>query len=297
MKHLPNFIEFINEAKKLNEGGGAGIEYKMDSVDITVQFQIDAKKVRITKTSSDIADSFDASGYDDGMDDVRTKGILKIDDKELKNLDSKFFYDIEFMESKNISKLFKLDSSWVEENMVGTGYMDSITFKKLFELNPDIKLKGELKIYFENIASMTGRGWTRKSEYKVGDDLFYVDDSVADFNEIELTLNGVDFTYSSSDVDMRSLPEFHIKADKEFNNFYQDVFNFDPYSQFENPSDGQIRYDYDGNSYYYDSDKNMWKQDESGEYYTEDEIDFDDDGDSQMASDDHYKYIKDTYGS
>src|SRR6185369_15243190 len=105
------FYKTINEWRThkkdiaINEGGGAGISFKAEAVvEIVVKLTKAGDQYNMEKVSSSIdCDKFDASGYQDGMDNVRgslinwTLGAYTIED--LLNIKQDTFVEADNTES------------------------------------------------------------------------------------------------------------------------------------------------------------------------------------------------------
>jgi len=91
-------ITTINEWKKMNEGGGAGITFKtLDAVQVDAEYILNANGLRMISSSVIPFETFSALGYDDGRASVQAEGLFN-SVEHFNKLTADDFMDITFGE-------------------------------------------------------------------------------------------------------------------------------------------------------------------------------------------------------
>ncbi len=214
MKHIKLFEAFT----KLNEGGGAGIDFKIENVTFSANLVITSGMVKVENPKLELPPTFDAKGYDDGLSNVKTD-ILAVDYSNLsitwdKIKDSK----IQALHTDNAELFNDIFSS--EGEKFGSALLSHLsTFEDLFKFLPDATLNIKLD-YHLDYSTMVFRGWVR-GEFVVGQTLATAQDWDGEYTHTYLGDERID----ELDFDKISFPI--IKVTEEFIQFYNDVFNRD----------------------------------------------------------------------
>ena len=199
-------ITTINEFRKINEGGGAGISFTCEAalhMDATL-IREERGKYRITMNDYKVScDSFDAKGYDDGMSNVSTK-ILEWKAPEI-----------------------------TSETLLGLTIEseDGITVRELFETRGIKRLNIVLDVDYI-YDNMHFGGWMRG---KLGDgDLIFsqrLNRHGVDYNSFayvftwEEQQGTSDYDIDNAEVLLDLAPEAYGKEDLKY--WFDDVFNYD----------------------------------------------------------------------
>jgi len=214
-------ITKINEFKqhlKLNEGGGAGISFKMDNMSVNSVYNL--TKDTITKVSSDVSfDKFSANGYQEGMSNIDPK-ILKAGDASLTlenalklSFDNDVFKEI-------LSDVIGFDESVLQESY------DVRTIAELLTMNETLNIKLTFELSNIGMKGMIFGGWVRG---EVKEDMVLMDDvNNIEYSNITAEINGVDYelnSYDNSAIELGVVPA--VLANAEFINFYKDIFDYD----------------------------------------------------------------------
>lgn len=217
MKKIFSFTQFVNESYAVNEGGGAGIEFKTN-VDVVATYLLSSDSLERKTVKINVADTFDAEGYDDGMNgvgswmlqsslsDPKLASIMSIPIDNVEKL--KYFYeDIVLPEDK--------------EN-------DIKVVGDLFVAIPDLVLHLTMDISFKNYSEMHFGGYVRGS-FKSGDIIIGNEDAkydTGDYDTVSLAASssGTDYAiYDASEIIDEIKPQ--LAAKDTFVNFYENVFN------------------------------------------------------------------------
>jgi len=208
------FCKTINEWRKnskdiaINEGGGAGISFKTKT-NIWFVGSISKDTFEVTTKEVNPDDSFDASGYDDGMTGVKTDELITWSAPEL------------------------------TREMIMSIALDDGTMQEELEKYDSIEFKIEARYIYNN---MHFGGWIR-GKLKEGDLIFS-----QDFNrnkEFDVEDNNIDLVgndaegqntideYYDNDKFFMQLSPTGI-ANEEFTYFWNDVFEYDLTKDSEN---------------------------------------------------------------
>ena len=218
MKNIKNYKLFLESLKKINEGGGAGVEFSFDRVeyDITIKITKDGN-VTVEKSSLDLGDKFDASGYDDGLSNVKVEGLLKIEDKTKISINDTNY--IKFFE--DLRGGYDYDETLGDINLT--------EYAKLKEIDITINIECVARPY----NFMVGAGYIR-GNYNTGSTLENID---IDNFDIDYTVEIEDETYpyypysypyKKNVIDFSNTPS--IIVEEEFVKFWDEVFGKDrPY--------------------------------------------------------------------
>jgi len=198
--------------KHMNEGGGSSINLTtIATIRILWTLTNDMLKRKYISgiSDSDLDDSFDATSYYDGMDQVRTEGLLWLDDIDLVRVSTSFLKDLKTEE----------ESETADED----GNTRKLTVEDYLNQNPNIEMKVSLfcNIKYEDTLS-------RRAHYE--DEAII--EEIDDITDIELTYNFGIYTSWLED-NTETTEEFIkdnapiIRATDHFNNFYKSVFDYD----------------------------------------------------------------------
>lgn len=200
MKILEKFEGF----KKLYEGGGAGINFKMDSMLIQISFSINENlKIKTNKFEIELDESFNAHGYQDGMSNIDTDGMF------------------------NIEKEFDLNSDVelnIEENIVGK----QKSYNNLKELvQKEGPMSFDVEVSLTDIENMLFGGYVR-GDISEGSVIFEIPTKGSDgYYNINYETNAYsenenyEITNDEAIIDALNI---ELKATKKFVQFYNDVF-------------------------------------------------------------------------
>jgi hypothetical protein len=231
-KYIPLFEDFV---KKINEGGGAGIQFNAKYED-NIILEVYKGNVKVTR---DIAPTYsfdiEARGYDDGgkIEDLELPVKSNLDTNKLLSLLKQVtFRDMVYNVSEDdVIRNFDLTESELEH----------IYDKTLFDYSNDTLITIEINIDID-FDPMFFAGWTRGS-FDVGDVLF--NNSDYDMNNYTaININGCVFTqtrtykedYSSykrkvlngiNDFDFINLFVPTVYTNEKFIEWYMDVFEND----------------------------------------------------------------------
>jgi hypothetical protein len=223
---ITNFYKFLESVKvtdntrKMNEGGGAGIDFKT-TFTLDVELKVSNDTVEVVKYVID-GTSFDAKGYDDGMQNVKfdlLKSVQKVPTiEEIKQL--RFLYDTD-------KYGIQVDSG-IPEDQITEG---PLTLGDVMAKMPVAvyNISSSIDIEYQN---MLFGGWTR-GNVEEGTTIF-------DGKTYELThddnmycqVEGHDESYKAEmpeELTDKLMPSF--VATDEFVNFYNAVFNIDAYDE------------------------------------------------------------------
>lgn len=220
MKKILNFEKFVNESyQKLNEGGGAGIDFKT-SADVTLKLDMTADRLDEMEKKINVADTFDAHGYDDGMSEAGTwmfKSGLDID------------YD------KMHKMLSQIPIGSVQESrefLEEIGVQDDDKIQKLGDLfiaQPELVLSVKFDMSFKEYREMHFAGWVRGS-FKEGD--LIIGSSKCkydngDYDSVTISDGNREFelSFDSQVGELVDLVKPQLTATKTFVQFYEAVFN------------------------------------------------------------------------
>lgn len=80
MKFILEFKEY-NQKNKLNEGGGAGKEFKFYDLSYDLKFEYSKDSLKLIKKEVNLGEKLDIIGYDDGMDNISMEDLFESDIK------------------------------------------------------------------------------------------------------------------------------------------------------------------------------------------------------------------------
>lgn len=207
MNLIKDFGDF-KKYKTINEGGGAGIEFKMEDVRVNINFELINGEVENCKVDYTLPDSFDALGYDDGMGNVSTNDMFNwnINAEELckKIANTKLtFYDWELGSDLDFEK-------------------EGATLVDFSKQNSDTYFPVEINFSGE-ISSMLFGGWLR-GKIEEGDTIFNSGDMNKDDVGLDFIIDNESLYLRDYDVVINHFPA--ITATKRLETFYKDVFKF-----------------------------------------------------------------------
>ena len=78
MKFILEFKEYSNK-NKLNEGGGAGKEFKFEDLSYDLKFEYSKEGLKLVTKNVELGEKLDIIGYQDGMSDISTEGLFEAD--------------------------------------------------------------------------------------------------------------------------------------------------------------------------------------------------------------------------
>lgn len=227
MKKIFNFSQFVNENYKINEGGGAGIDFKTN-VDLTALYELSHNSIKMVKQDISMSDTFDAHGYEDGMSNVGTwmlkasggdpdiKKIMQIPISSIESNEDRFFDDIE-MPDKNRADIKKLGDVFIA--------MPELVLNLSF----DLSYKNYREMHFGGYS----RGSFKKEDIIIGNEGTKYDGG--DYDSITISYgtashggpaSGYDIYTGDSQIgelidDVRP----QLAATDKFLEFYKEVFN------------------------------------------------------------------------
>lgn len=228
------YIKLFEAFTKLNEGGGAGIEFKIKDVVFNADLIITNGSVRVENPKLELPETFDAKGYDDGLSDVKTD-ILTVDYSNLsitwdKIKDSKiqalYIDNEELFEDIFSSEGEKFDSALLSQLS---------TLEDIFKFLPDATLNVKLDYHLDYTTMVFG-GWVRGS-FEVGQTLATAQDWNGEYTSTYLNDERID------DFEFNKLSFPTIKVTEEFVDFYNEVFKRD-YNEGDTEEDYQDYYEY-----------------------------------------------------
>jgi len=237
MKRIFGFNEFVNENYRLNEGGGAGIDFKTD-VDINLTLELSASGLTEASKKIEMADTFDAEGYDDGMNEVGTWMLKSGLDLKLDKLENKI-KQIPIGSVSDDSGLF--DDLGIEE----AAREDVKKLGDLFIAQPELVLNVTFNISFKNYREMHFAGYIRgkfeKGDLIIGGDAAKYDNG--DYDSITLSsgsgrVEEFELNFDSQVAELIDDVKPQLTATATFVEFYTNVFdrtneNFDAYIKAE----------------------------------------------------------------
>lgn len=221
MKRILDFSKFVNENyQPLNEGGGAGIDFKT-SADVTLKLDMTADRLDETEKKIDVAETFDAHGYDDGMSEAGTwmfKSGLDID------------YD------KMHKMLLQIPIDSVQESrefLEEIGVQDDDKIQKLGDLfiaQPELVLGIKFDMSFKEYREMHFQGWVRgtfkEGDLVIGSSKCKYDNG--DYDSVTISDGGnseFELSFDSQVGELVDLVKPQLTATKTFVEFYEAVFN------------------------------------------------------------------------
>lgn len=227
-----DFIKSINEwkkkgnsFKKLNEGGGSGIAFKATA---TVQLFYQFTKLEDGKVGVDLLEkkitvpSFDAEGYDDGMNDVKSFLInWKLEDFTWDSIKDKDIVMSDTIQDLNDFLDNKLD-------------VEDCTLKNVMS-SSDIKTIGVSLYYTVDFNTMHFAGYTR-GKFEIGSLVFNDADNKTEVStdEAYFTINEDNDIYSLDEFSMDNIvPALNGYATEDFLYFYKDVFEYNAIDDYE----------------------------------------------------------------
>lgn len=241
MKKLLYYKDFLNEHKKINEGGGAGINFSTD-INVIGVYTIEKDKLKVVDTDVELSDSFNAHGYMEGMDNVTTK-LLKIDSKKLENPsleilqnirfkfdvhNDKFFEILDYLDIK-VSDDIKTMEDAIESLQKRLSITEELKIKHIFKLNPEAKFDIIIELSGE-YESMKFAGYVRGG-FEEGDIVFESQDANIELNtKLNTEEDSYEFWLDESFKEFNNsdrltnyfMPE--LKATKDFVTFYNTLF-------------------------------------------------------------------------
>lgn len=223
MGRIHDFKSFVNEAYKVNEGGGAGIEFKVGKVSVTFQAELSAGAgLDIKKQDISMDDTYNAHGYDDGMSDVGT-WMFKTELDEIKD---KNLLNIKLDSISNATDLLNdLDIPESEHDKIET-------IADLLKASPESVLDIVCDLTFKDYREMHFAGYIRGS-FKKDEVIIGNSDTKYDSGDYDsLTINGYDVQIEGSAADFVDELKPQLKAKESFLDFYKAVFS-DMYENFE----------------------------------------------------------------
>jgi len=185
---FPEDLRSKYSSRKRQAGGGAGIKFKVSKVYGIAD--IDLVNEVIKSVDTEPIDSFDAEGYQDGMNDV--KGSLVIPEISFSDEDKNSIVKIAL---EVLSREYDLQE-----------------IKELYDFEDT---ESYIEIRGFNFEGMIFRGYTR-GKLGTGDAI-----ELQGTAEIELHFNGDYFSLGEFDA------ELSLTGTEDFGYFYQDVFRFD----------------------------------------------------------------------
>lgn len=202
-----NYIKTFESFKKINEGGGSGIEF-ITSCTLEAEYLITNETVEKVKFEIAMGDSFDALGYDDGMRNVRGD-LMKVEAKnELPTIEEFKAIKLDFLRC-NMSDFLADNNLEVEDE-------DSIkTIGDLFNINPELTLRLNFDLHYD-CKEMRFAGYVRGT-FEVDDLIFEKPEINGDYSQVYVDNETIE------DVDCINF-NIYITATEEFVNFYKDVF-------------------------------------------------------------------------
>lgn len=231
MKKIFGFNRFVNENYQINEGGGAGIDFKTSNVDVTLKLEMTADELVEKEKSIETADTFDATGYDDGMTDC---GMWLL----------KTYLDVDYNKLKEAISQIPVDAvqgtDFAEE--VGIEGKDVKKIGDLFIAQPELVLNINFNISFKNYNEMHFAGYTRgkfkKGAVVIGGPQAKYD--TGDYDSITVSDGGHEYElyFDSQVYDLVDFVKPQLMATDTFLKFYETVFdrtneNFDKFIKSE----------------------------------------------------------------
>lgn len=123
MKKILEFNKFIQKFV-LNDGGGAGKEFTFNDISFEIQLKYSDGNISEIKKTYSLGDVFDLSGYNEGLNNIKTdifeaELIYTIDNEKLKNLTVKEIehYNYVFTDKDDNENLFDISK---EEDVIIT---------------------------------------------------------------------------------------------------------------------------------------------------------------------------------
>ncbi len=212
MKHIKLFESFINE------GGGSGIDFKIENVTFSANLIITNGSVKIENSKLELPSTFDAKGYQEGLSNVKTD-ILGVESSNL---------NISWDKLKN-SKLtgFNVNNDEMYEEIFskeGENFSPDMlehlsTLEDLFKILPNATLNVTID-YDLDYSTMKFAGYSRGS-FEVGEVFSAAHDYNGDYTNTYIE----DIKIDELNFEAFSFPKILVTED--FINFYNDVFNHD----------------------------------------------------------------------
>lgn len=212
---INEFKTYLSTLKSVNEGGGSGIIFKTENVNLTVQYILEKTKdgYKHTLVSSNVdCDTFDATGYDDGGNNF--------------NCDTIIDWSVPALTLDDLMSIVISDSS----DFVGITE-GNLTIGQIFsQLGEDMKtITIDISATY-NYNNIKFPGYMR-GIISTGDVIFAQENNRygLDYNYYEIYIkynNDIYDTNADNDVIITKISPIG-KASENFTSFYNDVFNYD----------------------------------------------------------------------
>lgn len=222
-KKVLRFDQWVNESyNPVNEGGGAGVDIRIDRVTVNARYVVSDGVVTQKSYTTKISDSFDASGYEEGMSGVSTR-MLEVKDAAVPavdkflNLPLKFNYGVDkesFMEDLGV---------YADVSTINYAYE---TVGDLLSANPKASIEFAFNIEANGFGEMRFGGYTRG---KIGEgDVVINEPDVDGEQSVEMFVSsesGDEYEIYGDEVgDLANEILPSIIATDEFEQFWNDVF-------------------------------------------------------------------------
>lgn len=235
-KRVMDFESYVNEsytrkkAEKLNEGGGAGVEITLDSVDLEARYLVKGKDVKVKSYEVTLSDEFNAYGYDDGMDNVSTDMLAVSEDFPVPSLTNVRSLDLKFADTDDDKIAFLNDitgSDFTEEEVEKFN-----TIGDVLDAFPDAEIEIYVNLSMGDYSEMRFGGWMRgdikNGEVVIGGDPEKIKYNGSDYDSIRISASGNNndeyeiYGDASNELIEYVLPV--IVAKEKFEQFWLQVF-------------------------------------------------------------------------
>jgi len=221
MKYILEFKQYFTK-NKLNEGGGAGKEFKFDDISFDTQFEYSKSGLKLISKKVELGEKMDLIGYQDGLSDIAVDGLFEAD------LDYK-------MSEESIGKITVGQVIYhVGEGVLFSEYPKETTFKEIVEKGDTIQIQigGSGSLDYVYGGGYILAGMDTGTEISIPIDRLNGDYS---FND---SIDGVDvvglFSSWSGGKKQENSPfdaSFKLKATEKFKELWDALFANPPYYQ------------------------------------------------------------------
>jgi hypothetical protein len=232
-KRVMDFESYVKESRKLekvNEGGGAGVEITLDSVDLEARYLVKGKDVKVKSYEVKLSDEFNADGYDDGMHNVSTDMLSISEDFPVPSLKNVRSLDLKFADTDDDKIAFLNDitgSDFTEEEVEKFS-----TVGDVLDAFPDAEIEIYVNLSMSNFSEMRFGGWMRgdikNGEVVIGGDPEKIKYNSSDYDAVSISASGNNNDeyeiYGTSADELISSVLPIIVAKEKFEKFWSQVF-------------------------------------------------------------------------